>query len=268
MLFCWVVGGLRVGVAAPSRNPRVGMRRKPRQFSDFRANLSSKQPPVDWEKKPYLDYICVPEDPAHDLDHLPTWIRTRTEITMRGVPASTCTLHNPPRKGTWARDSDSYQKPIYQTNAAHVRRPLGHPEGGPPLDTCKQSTQARRPLPPRSNGPDLERMPGLGGLLTRVQGGPPSGCPNGLLTRTVFVCWDPPHGDLGPGPDPGLRIGSSLSTVGSPRLIADGDKIRGITIRRKNTPAAREVKETDGNYRKGRRRIAGGIAGNHKEKIV
>ncbi|KAL8155563.1 hypothetical protein AgCh_000811 [Apium graveolens] len=36
------------------------------------------------------------------------------------------------------------------------QRPLGHSGGGPPLDTYKQSTQARRPLVPRSNGPDLE----------------------------------------------------------------------------------------------------------------
>ncbi|KAL8128057.1 hypothetical protein AgCh_014849 [Apium graveolens] len=34
--------------------------------------------------------------------------------------------------------------------------PLGYSGGGPPLDTYKQSTQARRPLVPRSNGPDLE----------------------------------------------------------------------------------------------------------------
>ncbi|KAL8088539.1 hypothetical protein AgCh_038355 [Apium graveolens] len=36
------------------------------------------------------------------------------------------------------------------------QRPLGHSEGGPPLDTCKQSPQARRPPLPKSNGPDLE----------------------------------------------------------------------------------------------------------------
>ncbi|KAL8156871.1 hypothetical protein AgCh_001827 [Apium graveolens] len=36
------------------------------------------------------------------------------------------------------------------------QRPLGHSGGGPPLDTCKQSAQARRPPLPRSNGPDLE----------------------------------------------------------------------------------------------------------------
>ncbi|KAL8102623.1 hypothetical protein AgCh_027223 [Apium graveolens] len=76
---------------------------------------------------------------------------------MRGDPANTCTSHNPPRKGTWARDGDSYQQPAHQTSTARVRRPLGHPGGGPSLDTCKQSTQARRPLLPRSNGPDLER---------------------------------------------------------------------------------------------------------------
>ncbi|KAL8133516.1 hypothetical protein AgCh_008832 [Apium graveolens] len=34
--------------------------------------------------------------------------------------------------------------------------PLGRSGGGPPLDTCKQSAQARRPLVPKSNGPDLE----------------------------------------------------------------------------------------------------------------
>ncbi|KAL8090586.1 hypothetical protein AgCh_039872 [Apium graveolens] len=36
------------------------------------------------------------------------------------------------------------------------QKALGHPGGGPSLDTCKQSTQARRPLLPRSNNPDLK----------------------------------------------------------------------------------------------------------------
>ncbi|KAL8115351.1 hypothetical protein AgCh_021999 [Apium graveolens] len=34
--------------------------------------------------------------------------------------------------------------------------PLGHPEDGPRLNTCMQSTQARRPPPPATNDPDLE----------------------------------------------------------------------------------------------------------------
>ncbi|KAL8104894.1 hypothetical protein AgCh_028894 [Apium graveolens] len=36
--------------------------------------------------------------------------------------------------------------------------PLGHHEGGPPLDMCIQSAQARRPPPPATNDPDLEAL--------------------------------------------------------------------------------------------------------------
>ncbi|KAL8105237.1 hypothetical protein AgCh_029143 [Apium graveolens] len=64
--------------------------------------------------------------------------------------------HNPPRRGTWARDNDSYQQPTYQTNTARVRVPLEYPEGGPRLDTCMQSTQGRHPLTPATNDLDLE----------------------------------------------------------------------------------------------------------------
>ncbi|XP_074377535.1 gibberellin 3-beta-dioxygenase 1-like [Apium graveolens] len=87
------------------------------------------------------------QDPNHDLDHL-----------LARVLTSTCALHNPPRRGTWARDDDNYQQLTYQTNTARVRVLLGHPEGGPRLDMCMQSTQARRPPPPTTNGPHLEIM--------------------------------------------------------------------------------------------------------------
>ncbi|KAL8135128.1 hypothetical protein AgCh_009963 [Apium graveolens] len=114
-------------------------------------HLLSKGPAHDLDHLP--SWI---QGPAHDLDHLPSWIQPRSRITLRGVPPSTCTLHNPPRKDTWARDDDSYQQLTYQTNTVRVRVPLGHPEGGPRLDTCMQSTQGRRHSPPRTNDPDLE----------------------------------------------------------------------------------------------------------------
>ncbi|XP_074347244.1 zinc finger BED domain-containing protein RICESLEEPER 2-like [Apium graveolens] len=43
--------------------------------------------------------------------------------------------HNPPMRGTWARDGDSYQQLTSQTSMTRVSTPLGHPEGGPYLET-------------------------------------------------------------------------------------------------------------------------------------
>ncbi|KAL8118399.1 hypothetical protein AgCh_016068 [Apium graveolens] len=79
--------------------------------------------------------------------HLHTRIRIGAKTAVREVPANTCTSHNPPRKGTWARDHDSYQQPTHQTNTARVRRPLGHSGGGPPLDTCAQPAATPHPSP-------------------------------------------------------------------------------------------------------------------------
>ncbi|KAL8157195.1 hypothetical protein AgCh_002052 [Apium graveolens] len=98
---------------------------------------------------------------------------------LTGGPTSTCTPHNPPRRGTWARDNDSYQQPTYQTNTTRVRVPLGHPEGGPHLDTCMQSIQARRPPPPATNDPDIETL-----ILTRE-------APWGANPPPVLFCGHP-----------------------------------------------------------------------------
>ncbi|KAL8121677.1 hypothetical protein AgCh_018417 [Apium graveolens] len=82
---------------------------------------------------------------------------------MREVPANTCTSHNPPRKGTWARDYDSYQQPTHQTSTGRVRRPLGHSEGVPPLDTCAQPAATPHPYPegPETASDGAARSPEL-----------------------------------------------------------------------------------------------------------
>ncbi|KAL8088371.1 hypothetical protein AgCh_038227 [Apium graveolens] len=83
------------------------------------------------------------QDPTQNQDHLP----------VKSQPPP----HNPPRRGTWACDGDSYQQQTSQTSMTRVSIPLWHPKGGPNyLDTCMQSNQVRRPPPPTTNDPDLK----------------------------------------------------------------------------------------------------------------
>ncbi|KAL8089910.1 hypothetical protein AgCh_039394 [Apium graveolens] len=63
---------------------------------------------------PGLSYFPDPDPPAYlDSD--------RGQNHSEGGLSRHITSHNPPRRGTWARDYDSYQQPTPQTSTARVR---------------------------------------------------------------------------------------------------------------------------------------------------
>ncbi|KAL8119290.1 hypothetical protein AgCh_016717 [Apium graveolens] len=96
-----------------------------------------------------------------DLDHLPARIQPRTWIISQpgsnSGPGSSPSQDPTQDQDHPAReDLGAPYKRMHTPQLANEGVPFGCSEGGPCLDTCMRSTQARRPPPPTTNDPNLE----------------------------------------------------------------------------------------------------------------